>query len=292
MLFVRVVIAAKKMNAKTVPVMPGNFEFTVREFGRAPKPDISIFMSLVHFFTGKWMQAGDTAPDLRNQMITEQTSISLVSALFCTISIPAVFAADGWDDDWIKGVYGFLVNFANAGLVVSVLSSVLYILAINECVSEHELKRFSTNMGFFVQVPTVAFLFGVILFGGVTMCLYCFRTYELNWFISYGACSYLGSSIVLVPTASMLVKSLYASKEGRQGLAIISRAELKKGIRQAIEGLHGGKAELAIADDVKEWLLNHANCLDFTELTERRFRKEYETVLEDLLGAEYEAEKD
>jgi hypothetical protein len=68
-------------------------------------------------------------------MITEQTSISLVAALFATIAIPAMYACDGWEEDWKKGVYGLVINLANAGLVVSVLSSVLSILAINECVT-------------------------------------------------------------------------------------------------------------------------------------------------------------
>ncbi|RYH04741.1 hypothetical protein EON65_46670 [archaeon] len=279
------------MAQKTFPTIDEDvslpFAFTSTKKSKSLPTQLGFIHSLWHFATGKWMQSGDSTTDLRNQMITEQTSISLVAALFATISIPSMFACDGWEEDWKKGIYGLVVNLAGAGLVVSVLSSVLYILAINECITDHELRRFNQHMGIFAQLPLLSFLFGVIMFGGVTLCFWCYRTFTLWWFISYGVLAYMSSGVVLFPAASWLVISLYGAKQSRNGYAHLSMQAMRDAVRLAITDLYGGDAELCIKNDVKEWILGKIKCLDFVENTKRKFNSVYEEALRLLLKEEY-----
>ena len=124
---------------------------------------------------------GSEVDDLRSRLIVEQSSISLVAALFMTVSISQMFVCDAWDQDWKQGVYGLLINLASAGLVIAVLTSIIFILAVNECNTNSELKRFRSNMGLLLEFPFISFAFGAIMFGGITLCFWCYRTFTLDW---------------------------------------------------------------------------------------------------------------
>jgi hypothetical protein len=142
-------------------------------------------------------------------------------------------------------------------------------------------------MGAFAQIPLLSFLTGVILFGGITLCFWCYRTFTLWWFISYGASAYVGTSLVLVPLASMMVKSLYAAKQSRNGQAALSKTAMREAIKLAFKEVYEDNAELSNKSRVKEWILDKTKCLSLTELTERKFKVIYEEVLKELLKDEY-----
>jgi hypothetical protein len=113
--------------------------------------------------------------------MTEQTNIALVSALFATICYPMLFLCDGWsDDNWIKGVYGLLNILAITGLVVSVVLSVLFVLAINECSNEDELSRFQFKMNFLLQLPFICFFSGTSCLGAATA-FWIYNQFDFRW---------------------------------------------------------------------------------------------------------------
>jgi hypothetical protein len=96
------------------------------------------------FFSGSWLENGFSA-NARDQLQSEQGNVALVSALFSTISIPALLdttslPSAGWVD-WQIGVYGLLLHLANAGLILSVLCAVFLLLAINECADQGQLQE-------------------------------------------------------------------------------------------------------------------------------------------------------
>jgi hypothetical protein len=154
----------------------------VREYERESNTQLGFITSVFHLLSGSWMRSGDEGTDdIRSQMLTEQTSISLVAALFTTVGIAQMFVCDGWEDDWKKGVYGLVINLANVGLVSSVLVSIIYILAINECTNNSELIRFRRHMGVLMELPFLCFVFGAVMFGAITLAFWCYRTFELEW---------------------------------------------------------------------------------------------------------------
>lgn len=158
------------------------FERTDKGESSSTIKEVSFIGGIYHLLSGRWMQSGgDEVDDLRNRLIVEQSSISLVAALFMTVSISQMFVCDAWNQDWKQGVYGLLINLASAGLVVAVLTSIIFILAVNECNSNSELKRFRSNMGLLLEFPFISFAFGAIMFGGVTLCFWCYRTFTLDW---------------------------------------------------------------------------------------------------------------
>ena len=59
--------------------------------GSIPAPrTIGILGAIRDIITCKFLVYGDTARDIRGQMVNEQLNIALISVLFLTVSIPAV----------------------------------------------------------------------------------------------------------------------------------------------------------------------------------------------------------
>lgn len=260
----------------------------------ALKKHISHIEALVLFFSGRWMQSGDAnAKDLRGQITSEMTNISLAAALFCTISIPAMFLSD--EDSWkaaaeiefvtgssfisaevVKGIYGLLTNLASAGLVTSVLLSVLFMLAVNECSTDGELKRFVEGMGTKLELPVLSFYFGVISFGGIVLAFWCFRSFPWYWFIAYTVIVYMGSFAFILPSISLMVRQLYLAKDGRTGIVWLSKGEVTVAWDKYILEQLQGNSELMELESFREFILTKSRAQAIASVTDQRISLKFE----------------
>ena len=97
----------------------------------------------------------------------------------------------------------------------------------------------------------------------------------------------MGSSIVIFPLGSKMVNSLYRAKEGRRGVAMVKRDDLKKAIEYCISSQYGDDAERAVKDEVEDFILGSMGAERLAEMTKRRFIVVYEEVLRERLRNEY-----
>ena len=153
-----------------------------------PPPEIiSILEAVIHIVTCKFLIYGDRAKDIRAQLVQEQLNIALVAALFLTISIPAMLWITeleqyGWSDTE-RSIFALSLCLSTANFAIAVVFAVFFSLSIQECVDDAELRRFTQEMGRYLQLSSVSFVVGVLNIGGFSWTLWCYITFSFNWFL-------------------------------------------------------------------------------------------------------------
>lgn len=270
--------------------------------GHSNKPlprNLSWFRGLQVTQTGEFLTTGNdcSVEMFRDQLTNEYSNVGLISALFLTISIPAIFICDSWDRDWKKATYLFLLNFGSAVLVLSVMMSVILLLAVHKCNAGNELRRFMDNIGRYATTPVMAFYVGAVVFGAFGMPFYCYVTYyHGSW--SVLSCIYVigygSANVVIVPALARIGQAVYYAKDGRYGSLIMSRPNVEEAFSSYLAEL---KADLSLSEahmecefmtleEFKEYLLTHCAVTGFAELTEQRIGLVYEEKQTQRLEAE------
>lgn len=273
-----------------------NFRGTVvqKKGVRKLPENISSFRAFISFLSLSWVNPNKISKhNMRQMLIDENVNVSLVGALFSTISIPCMIDINAYDDwiTWHIGVYGILINLASAGLVTSVLSSVFTLIAISQTTTDVELERYVYSLGRWLKMPVFALFFGLGFLGGLSMPFFCYVNFELYWFISIALSAYFLSFAFLVPYFTKLVKTLYQSKGGRVGMLFASKSEIRKAVKFYLNKLKPRQMiETISLDDIEEMLLAEANCCEFFDISQRKIATIFEEELKDILGTEYEKE--
>jgi hypothetical protein len=262
------------------------------EGGSTPAPKtISVLGAIWHILTCKFLIYGDTAGDIRGQMIQEQLNVALIAALFLTISIPAMlWSTELYQYGWTttqSSIFGLSLCIASANFAIAVMFAVFFLLAIQECVDDGELRRFTSEMGRYLQLSSVSFIFGVITIGGFSWSTWCYVTFESQWFWGiFIGCIVLNTFGSTIFGLVIMIKKLYAAKDGRHGILIVYRSELVKAVTACLESLEN--PDLCSFESVKEFLLKESNCSGLTDMTRLRLRSVWKRQLRIALKEEYE----
>jgi hypothetical protein len=262
------------------------------EGGSSPAPKtIGIIGAIWDILTCKFLVYGDTARDIRGQMVQEQLNIALVAALFLTISIPAMlWSTELYQYGWTttqSSIFGLSLCIASANFAIAVVFAVFFLLAIQECVDDGELRRFTREMGRYMQLSSVSFVIGVVNIGGFSWTTWCYVTFESQWFWGiFIGCILLNTFVFVFSGLIIMIKKLYAAKDGRHGLLIVCRSELVKAVTAFLKSLEN--PDLCSFESVKEFLLQESNCSGLTEMTRLRLRSVWKLQLHIALEGEYE----
>jgi hypothetical protein len=258
----------------------------------APAPkSIGILGAIRDLITCKFLVYGDTARDIRGQMVQEQLNIALVAALFLTVSIPAMLWTTeldqyGWTETE-RSLLGLSLCISTANFAIAVVFAVFYSLGIQECVDDGELRRFTRRMGRCLQLSSVSFIVGVITIGGFSWTMWSYVTFASEWFWGiFIGCIVVNTFVFVFCGLINMIKNLYAAKEGRHGLLIVSRAELCKAVKSFLRRLPN--PDLCSLDLVKEFLLRRSECSGLTEMTALRLKRVWKQELRRELKEEYE----
>jgi hypothetical protein len=221
-----------------------------------PPTTISILGAVIDIVTCKFLIYGDRAKDIRGQLMQEQLNIALVAALFLTISIPAMLWITeleqyGWSETE-RAIFGLSLCTSTANFAIAVVFAIFFSLSIQECVDDPELRRFTEQMGRYLQLSSVSFVVGVINIGGFSWTAWCYITFSWNWFlILFISCIGVNTFLFVFCGLVLMIKKLYAAKEGRHGTVVIHRSELAKAV----------KAHLARLESIDLASLENARCL-------------------------------
>jgi hypothetical protein len=268
--------------------------FTAREgtekSGAAPEK-ISVPGAVWHIITCKFLTFGDSAKDIRGQLLQEQLNVALVAALFLTISIPAMLWITeleqyGWSE-FQRSLFGLSLCMATANFAIAVVFSVFFSLSIQECVDDAELRRFTGLMGRYFQLSSLSFILGVITLGGFSWTLWAYVTFRFDWFLGLSI-TFIGFNTFLCVFGGLIVmiKKLYLAKEGRAGLVMMSRKQLSEAINVYLRKL--SYHDLADIDMFQEFVLSETRTSGFAEQTSARLRTEWKKALKKALGDEFE----
>jgi hypothetical protein len=258
----------------------------------APK-NVSVVQAVWHLVTCKFLTYGNTARDIRAQLLQEQLNVALVSALFLTISIPAMLWITeleqyGWSE-FHRSLLGVSLCMSTANFAIAVVFAVLYALAIQECVDDCELRRFTALMGRYFQLSSISFILGVIILGGFSWTMWAYVTFRFDWFLGLSITYIALNTFVCVFTGLIvMIKKLYKAKEGRCGEVIITREQLSKAITAYLGTLM--HKDLADIEKFKEFVFYETHALDFSAQTRARLRTEWNKAMKDALQDEYEHE--
>jgi hypothetical protein len=252
---------------------------------------ISIPGAVWHIITCKFLTYGNTAKELRGQLLQEQLNIALVGALFLTIFIPMMLWITeleqyGWTE-FQRSLFGLSLCLATANFALAVIYSVFFSLSIQECVDDCELRRFAGLMGRYFQLSSLSFIVGVVTLGGFSWTLWAFVTFQLDWFLGFSV-SFIGFNTFLGVFSGLIVmiKKLYSAKEGRNGIIIMSRKQLSDAIRSYLNKL--AYTELANLEAFKDFVLSRARALAFAEQTSARLGAEWKKAMKNELVDEFE----
>jgi hypothetical protein len=260
--------------------------------GSTPAPKtIGVVGAIRDILTCKFLVYGDTARDIRGQMIQEQLNIALVAALFLTVSIPAMlWSTELYQHGWTEtesSVFGLSLCIATANFAIAVVLAVFFSLSIQECIDDAELRRFARKMGRYLQLSSVSFIAGVITIGAFTWTTWCYVTFESTWFWGiFGGCIVLNTFVAVLGGLITMIKNLYAAKEGRHGLLIVHKAELTKAVVTFLKSLPS--PDLGSLESMREFLLRESCCTGLTEMTGLRLKSIWKQELQRELKEEYE----
>lgn len=270
--------------------------------GHSDKPlprNLSWFKGLQVTQTGEFLTTGnDCGVEMfRDQLTNEYSNVGLISALFLTISIPSIFICDSWDRDWKKAAYLFLMNMGSAILVLSVLMSVILLLAVHECNSGNELRRFMDKIGMFSATPVMSFYIGAIIFGAFGMPFYCYVTYyhgNWNFLLCVYCIGYGSATVVLVPALARIGQAVYYAKDGRYGCLVMSRPNVEEAFSCYLAELRSDmnltedhmECEFMTLEGFKEYLMMQCAVTGFAELTAQRITSIYEEKQNERLAVE------
>jgi hypothetical protein len=259
-----------------------------------PAPtEISIPGAIWDIVTCKFLVYGDQAKDIRGQLMQEQLNIALVSALFLTISIPAMLWITELEHTrWTeleRSIFGLSLCLATANFAIAVIFAVFFSLSIQECVDEDELHRFTSHMGRYLQLSSVSFIIGILTLGGYSWTFWCYVTFRIDWFLGIAlGCIGLNTFFIVFSGLIMMVKKLYAAKGGRGGLVILSRDQISRAIQAYLDTL--AHADLADLDCMKEFVLSRTRCSAFSPQSLGRLHVEWQKALLITLKEQYEVE--
>ena len=117
--------------------------------------------------------------------------------------------------------------------------------------------------------------------------MWCYVTFQLDWFLGLTlGCIGLNTFFFVFAGLIVMVKKLYAAKEGRFGFVIMSREQISMAILAYLDTLL--HKDLADIENMKEFVLSHTRCSDFSQQTLRRLRVEWKKALKKVLKEEYE----
>ena len=151
---------------------------------------------------GKQFQLGTDPKSQRDQIMTEQTNLGLMSALLLTVTFPYFFELQGQDlsehGDWAGFHEGMLMVssfLATVGYVLSTIHCVLTMCIIGETTDDMEAAIFADRMGLLNMGSLHLWLFAI--FTTVFLAFYHLAVFSpVPWVIS-----------VSIPTLSVLVIS-------------------------------------------------------------------------------------
>ncbi len=84
----------------------------------------------------------------------------------------------------------------------------------------------------------------------------------------------------------IMIKYLYAAKEGRHGLLIVCRAELVRAVKAHMQTLPC--ANVCTLESITEFILRESGCIGLTEITSLGLRNVWKQELHRLMPEEYE----
>jgi hypothetical protein len=257
----------------------------------APPKSISFIGAVRDIFTCQFLTYGDKAKDVRGQLVQEQLNIALVAALFMTVSIPAMlWSTELYQHGWTKtqsSIFGLSLCISTANFAIAVVLSVFFSLGIQECIDDRELQRFTQKMGRYLQLTSVSFIAGIVVIGGFSWTVWCYVTFESEWFWAIlGGCIVLNTFAATCCSLVIMIKNLYAAKEGRHGLLLVPRAEIRRAVLSYFTTLPS--PELGSLDSVREFILKEACCVEVTEMTGLRLKSVWDHELRRELKDEYE----
>lgn len=260
-----------------------------------PRTDLSMIRFMIDLVSGKFLTTGNNSKNLREQVLAEQQNVSLIAALFLTIAAPALLSLDTsvWPDDSAIefNLYQLFMNISNSCLIGAVFISVFYLLCIQECSSDEELKRLLNKLGGAMEFPILLLLIGAVSLGPFGISIYCYNRLKFSWFLPTNLLCNVGAFLVYVPKLVNSIRAVYEAKNGQCGTAIIERAELRKAMNVYLESLSDPQA--AVLSDFKGFLLEEMKCLEFFPMTERKIPIVFEQELKKRLpDCEYEPPQD
>jgi hypothetical protein len=269
-----------------------HFAGQIYDDGSVPAPKtIGILGAIRDIITCKFLVYGDTARDIRGQMVNEQLNIALVSALFLTVSIPAMlWSTELYQHGWTKtesSIFGLSLCIATANFAIAVVFAVFFSLGIQECIDDGELRRFTQKMGRLLQLSSVSFIVGVITIGMFSWTMWCYVTFASQWFWGiFSGCIVVNTFMAAFSGLIIMIKNLYAAKEGRHGLLIVCRAELGKAVKAHMQTLPS--SNVCTLESITEFMLRESGCIGLTEITSLGLRSVWKQELRRVIQEEYE----
>lgn len=241
---------------------------------------VNFIKSSLILLSFQWTSWGNNSKDIKSQSIQEVTNFGILSALTLALNISIVATVDGnpdWEHDstWRQAL-GVIFNVASSCLIISLLSSAILLLFINETPEGRAVYLVIEGIGGWMRLPGFSFMVGVY---GYCALICCWLMHTFYVWLSVAVCGLFVfiASGTLFGTVSQGVISMYRVMSSYGIVSILSDKAIDSLLQLYLKDTKKLRENNAIVgykrDEFYDWILKQYDCCEFCDLSHRRLNR-------------------